>query len=521
MRRMKTTPGWMAHPHKDSPASFALLDALLADQAYRLAHWRVAADEINYRRFFDVNDLAAIRTEDPLVFAHTHHLALRLLAERKISGLRIDHVDGLYDSLVYLQCLQHAAQVALEQGVYPEVLSPLQLAKSPATEGQHEAYPIQQALPCYLVVEKILGENGGLPEHWPIHGTTGYDFLAKLNGIFVNLDAAHHFTDVYTRFSHTRSDFTEVAYQCKKLIMQVSLPGELNMLAYQLNRLSEQDYHSRDFTLNSLTHALREIIACFPVYRTYIDSKGVTERDAAIINVTVGRAKGRNPATDISVFNYVRDVLLLCASDTASDKQRQTQLAFVMKFQQYTGPVMAKGVEDTAFYVYNRLISLNEVGGSPGQFGTSLATFHEHNRVRLQHWPCTLLTTTTHDTKRSEDVRARINVLSELPKEWQQSLGRWSRRNRKKKGTINGQLVPDRNEEYLLYQTLLGVWPLTAMDADAYAVFKQRIQDYMGKATKEAKVNTSWINPNNGNNILCSVAIGDSFFPTSRSLSFT
>jgi len=480
---------------KDDPASFAIMDALLAEQAYRLTHWRVAADEINYRRFFDVNDLAALRTEDPTVFAATHHLALRLLAEGHISGLRVDHLDGLYDPASYLYRLQRAAGLARSHQIYPELPSPMQLVGGLSPEVQSESSPVLSDLPCYLIVEKILGTGEALPERWPIHGTTGYDFLATLNGIFVNVDTARFFTDLYARFTRTRSDFSEVAYQCKKLIMQVALSGELNILAYQLNRLAEQDYHSRDFTLNSLTHALREIIACFPVYRTYIDGNGVTEHDAAVIDMAISRAKGRNPATDVSVFHYVRDVLLLRVPETASDALRRAQLTFVMKFQQYTGPVTAKGVEDTAFYIYNRLISLNEVGNSPGQFGTSLSMFHEQNRERQEHWPHALLATTTHDTKRSEDVRARVNVLSELPKEWQQALSRWSRRNKKKKVSIDGQLVPDRNEEYLLYQTLLGVWPLTPMNAEAYTDFKQRMQDYMRKATKEAKVNTSWINP--------------------------
>lgn len=476
--------------------SFALLDTVLKDQAYRLAYWRVAAEEINYRRFFDINDLAAIRTEDPTVFAVTHHLVLRLLAEGKITGLRIDHIDGLYDPAGYLQRLQHAADLALRHGTYPALPSPMRLTNLAATDFPSEATPVPSVLPCYLAVEKILPAGEELPEHWPVHGTTGYDFLALLNGIFVDQDNARSFSDIYTRFTRTRSEFAELAYQSKKLIMQVALSSEINVLGYQLNRLSERNYHSRDFTLNSLTHALREIIACFPVYRTYIATNGVTDRDSAVIEMAVARAKHKNPVTDVSVFNYVRDVLLLRFPEFASEADRQAQHAFVMKFQQCTGPVMAKGVEDTAYYIYNRLVSLNEVGSSPEQFGTSVATFHEQNGRRLQRWPHTLLSTTTHDTKRSEDVRARINVLSELPREWQAALGRWSRRNKKKKVRIDGQPVPDRNEEYLLYQTLLGAWPLTPMDADAYATFKQRMQAYLHKATKEAKVRTSWINPN-------------------------
>lgn len=481
---------------KGDPRSFDLLDDLLADQAYRLAYWRVAAEEINYRRFFDINELAAIRTEDPVVFCATHQLVLRLIAEKKVTGLRIDHVDGLYDPVGYLRRLQHAIVGALQSGAYLDVLSPLARSKQYATRMQIDAVPLPNEPPCYLVVEKILSEKEILPQHWPIHGSTGYDFLVTLNGLFIDQDNERALTDLYARFTRTRREFSDLVYECKKLIMQVSLSSEINVLGHHLNRLSERDRHARDFTLNSLTHAIREVIASFPVYRTYSDGDGVTECDRAIIDTAVRRAKRKNPATDITVFNYLRDILLLRYPDSASAEDREAQLAFVMKFQQCTGPVMAKSVEDTAFYRYHRLVSLNEVGGDPGQFGVSPATFHEHNQQRLQHWPSALLATATHDTKRSEDVRARINVLSELPSEWRSLVGRCSRQHRKWKTVVDGHPAPDRNDEYLLYQTLLGVWPLTPMNAGHYAVFTQRIQDYMRKATKEAKVATSWINPN-------------------------
>ena len=481
---------------KGDPRSFDLLDALLDDQAYRLAYWRVAADEINYRRFFDINELAAIRTEEPAVFAETHRLVLRLLAERKVTGLRIDHVDGLYDPAAYLSRLQDAARFALHCRTPAEEISTSALIDRCAGQRPVKALPPFSDLPCYVVAEKIIGQGEQLPEQWPIHGTTGYDFLAVLNGIFVDQDNEKRLTDIYTRFTRTRADFPALVYETKKLIMQVSLSSEMNVLAHQLNRLSERNRHSRDFTLNSLAFALREIIACFPVYRTYIRETEVTDRDQTVIETAVARAKDKNPAIEVSVFNYVRDILLLRFPDSATEEDRQAQQAFVMKFQQYTGPVMAKGLEDTTFYIYNRLVSLNEVGGTPEQFGISLTTFHEHNRERLERWPHALLTTTSHDTKRSEDVRARIDVLSEIPHEWQTALKRWSKLNKKKRPLVDGRPVPDRNEEYLLYQTLLGVWPLMPMTAEEYHVFKQRVQDYMRKATKEAKVNTSWLNPN-------------------------
>ncbi len=481
---------------KGEPRSFDPLDALLDDQAYRLAYWRAAAEEINYRRFFDVNELAAVRTEDPAVFIAIHQLTLRLLAEGRVTGLRIDHVDGLYDPSGYLRRLQQATCQALRASTQRSDGAPIWQADHLTAQLQTECDSALSKLSCYIVVEKILNPGEHLPEHWPVHGTTGYNFLAVLNGIFIDQDNEKRLTDTYTRFTRTRVDFPELVYESKKLIILTSLSSEINVLAHQLDRLSERNRHSRDFTLNSLTHAIREIIACFPVYRTYIENGGVTERDRALIERAVTRAKRKNPATDASIFNFVRDVLLLRYPDSASEADREAQRAFVKKFQQYTGPVMAKGMEDTAFYLDNRLVSLNEVGGTPEQFGTSLAAFHEHNRERLQRWPHTLLATTTHDTKRSEDVRARINVLSEIPHEWRATLSRWRKINKKKKPLVEGQPVPDRNEEYLLYQTLLGTWPFAPMEADEYAVFKQRIQAYMRKATKEAKVNTSWINPN-------------------------
>lgn len=450
---------------KGDPRSFDLLGALLDDQAYRLAYWRVAAEEINYRRFFDINELAAIRMEDEGVMQESHALVFRLVKEGRVTGLRIDHVDGLSDPGQYLRQWQAWAQ--------REVLRPL-----------------------FLVVEKILGRDEPLPETWPVSGTTGYDFLNLINGLFVH--AAHERTmdECYARFIGRRIAFEELAYESKKLIMQVSMASEIHVLAHQLNLLSERDRRSRDFTLNSLTNAIREIIACFPVYRTYVTegAEPPLDRDCAYIRLAVARAKRRNPALSGLVFDFVRS-LLLKEWDERTRPDRGDQLRFVMKFQQMTGPVTAKGLEDTAFYIYNRLASLNEVGGDPRQFGVPLATFHKRMRERQAHWPCSLSATSTHDTKRSEDARARINVLSEIPREWKAHVTRWANLNKKHKTVVEGQLVPDRNEEYLLYQTLIGVWPLTALDDASYRAFCDRIQEYMGKALKEAKVHTSWVNP--------------------------
>lgn len=460
---------------KGEPRSFDLLDALLNEQAYRLAHWRVAAEEINYRRFFDINELAAIRMENPAVFPETHQLVFRLLREGAVTGLRIDHVDGLYDPASYLRQLQAWART--------ELLAPASGREPP---GQ----------PLYLIVEKIFSKGETLPEDWPVHGTTGYDFLNLLNGFFVDVAHAQVLDDIYARFIRRRISFEDLTYEAKLLIMQVSMASEINVLGHQLNLLSERDRHSRDFTLNSLTHAIREIIACFPVYRTYVTpgSESVMERDHAYIQRAVANAKRKNPALSGLVFDFVRD-LLLKRTDDRLQEHRDDALRFVMKFQQATSPVMAKGVEDTAFYIYNRLVSLNEVGGAPDQFGIPVAAVHKRMRERQAHWPGSLSATSTHDTKRSEDVRARINVLSEMPQAWKTRLARWSKLNKKHKTTLDGQLAPDRNEEYLLYQTLIGAWPLAPCDESQCRTFCDRIQAYMAKALKEAKVHTSWANP--------------------------
>ncbi len=451
---------------KGDPPSFDLLDALLNDQVYRLADWRVAAEEINYRRFFDVNELAAIRMEDDTVLQASHVLVFRLVKEGAVTGLRIDHVDGLSDPGRYLREWQAWAQRELGR-------------------------------PLFVVVEKILGKEEPLPETWPVSGTTGYDFLNLLNGLFVQSTHERAMDETYVRFIRRRISFDDLVYESKKLIMQASMASEINVLGHQLNLLSERDRRSRDFTLNSLTHAIQEIIACFPVYRTYVTEgpEPLLDRDRAYIRLAVAKAKQRNPALSGRVFDFVRS-LLLKDWDERTSQDRREQLRFVMRFQQMTSPVTAKGIEDTAFYLYNRLVSLNEVGGNPQQFGATPATVHKQLRERQAHWPSSLSATSTHDTKRSEDVRARINVLSELPREWRACVNRWAKLTRKHKVDVEGQLVPDRNEEYLLYQTLVGIWPLMPLNDTQYRVFCDRVQEYMNKALREGKAHTSWVNPN-------------------------
>ncbi len=484
------------------PQSFDLLDALLNEQAYRLAYWRVASDEINYRRFFDINELAALSMEKPEVFSATHELIFRLLREGKVTGLRIDHPDGLYDPAQYLQrvqehyVLEQARSLFLRQPDSKEEdwkeLEPHFLEEVRKTAARD----VLLRRPLYLLVEKILGRNEPIPEDWPVHGTTGYEFLNSLNGLFVDATSERAFSRLYERWTGLESSFWDVVYQKKFLILQVALSGELHVLGHQLDRISERNRWSRDFTLNSLRHALRVIIACFPVYRSYLGQGEIQERDRFYVDTAVALAKRKNPATSATIFDFVRDTLLFQNSDLTRDEDREEQRRFVGKFQQVTAPVMAKGLEDTAFYVYNRLLSLNEVGGEPGQFGISLPAFHERNQERQAKWPHALSATATHDTKRGEDVRARLNALSELPQEWHRCLSRWSRFNRRYHTQLPDLLAPDRNDEYLLYQTLLGAWPMEPYDARDYTEFVDRIQSYMQKAINEAKVHTSWINPN-------------------------
>jgi (1->4)-alpha-D-glucan 1-alpha-D-glucosylmutase len=486
------------------PRSFDRLHDLLEAQPYRLCSWRVASDEINYRRFFDINDLAAIRQEEPAVFEATHAFVLDLVVAGKITGLRIDHPDGLFDPLGYFQALQSAyvrrrCQRLCADGApeaQADALAETLLARYVDEAQSRPRAP--EARPLYVVVEKILEGPEQLPATWPVDGTTGYDFLNQLNGLFVDGSSAGAFRELYADFIGRHEEFADVLYAAKKLIMETSMASEVVYLGVELDRLSETHRTWRDFTRNRLTAALREVIACFPVYRTYIrsDAEGVSEADRAVITTAVARARHHNPAVVPAVFDYLSDILLLRYPPHNTAAERQAQLRFVRKFQQVTGPVMAKGLEDTAFYRYTPLASLNEVGGSPEHFGTSVQAFHRQNLVRQQRWPAAMSSTSTHDTKRSEDVRARLNVLSEIPQQWHDSLWHWHRLNQGHKAEVDGQLVPNRQEEYLLYQTLLGAYPLEDPTPDDGADFRSRVQAYMRKALREAKVHTSWINQN-------------------------
>jgi (1->4)-alpha-D-glucan 1-alpha-D-glucosylmutase len=484
---------------KGSPGSFDELDALLADQAYRLAYWRVATQEINYRRFFDINDLAAVRMEHPEVFRDAHALVLRWVREGKVTGLRIDHPDGLHTPTAYFRKLQEECfmQMCLAAlGVDGE--------EDGALAGFRDLYQSEilnkpessLKRPFYLVGEKILMNGESMPPFWPIFGATGYVFMNTVNRVFIDRSKARSMTRIYTRFTGELRSFAELLHQSKKLIMQTSMASEIHGLGHILNRISENDRYFRDITLNSLTLAIVETIAFFPVYRTYIDARGVPARDRHYLDTAIARAKRTSREVSAPVFNFLRDVLLQRYPEMPNETIRDQCLDFTMKFQQLTGPVMAKGMEDTTFYIYNRFVSTNEVGGNPEKFGTTIEAFHTLNLEKLATWPHTLSATSTHDSKRSEDVRARINVLSEIPDRWQEHLRRWSRINRRWKTTLDGSPSPERNFEYLLYQTLIGAWPLEPMDEKLFTSFAERIKQYMLKAAREAKTSTSWLNQN-------------------------
>ncbi len=452
----------------DDPRSFDALHELIKTQPYRFAQWRVAADDINYRRFFDINDLAALRPENEKVFNETHKLILDLVAQGKLDGLRVDHPDGLYDPAGYFEQLSGRLRTELEP----------------------------QDREAYLIAEKILTGNERLPKQWPIDGTTGYEFANLVNGLFVDRSAGEKLERIYRSFTGISSKFADVVYLCKRHILKVVLASELNVLANLLSRIALASRYTCDFTLNSLRSALGEIIASFPVYRTYVNGPEVSEEDRRYVEKAVVAAKKRSSAADLSVFDFVQRILLIDVYGSDAGWYKQAVLRFSMKFQQVTAAVMAKGLEDTAFYRYNRLVSLNEVGGNPSRFGTTVEEFHHANQQRLSCWPDSMLASSTHDSKRSEDVRARINVLSEMPVVWLLHLRRWRDWNRAKKPQIDGQPAPTRNDEYLLYQTLIGTWPSQPLDDADWKTYTERIEQYALKAAREAKEHTSWANTN-------------------------
>lgn len=439
---------------KGNPDSFALLDELLAGQFFRLSFWKVATAEINYRRFFNMNHLICVRAEDKRVFDHTHSLIFALLEERKFSGLRIDHIDGLYDPTEYLRRLRRKA-------------------------GEK-----------FLVVEKILQPEEELMSSWPVQGTTGYEWLNQANSLFCERENAKKFDKIYFKFTSFNTPYDQLVSDKKRLIIGQHMAGDIDNLAQSLKKISAHSRYGKDITLYGLRRAVVEIMAQFPVYRTYISGTWLREKDKTYIKEASDRARKKIPG-----FLYEVDFVehfLLGRPDSFPPEEKRHHRSFVRRFQQYTGPLMAKGFEDTVLYVYNRLLSLNEVGGSPDRFGCSIEAFHRFNRRRAKLWPQSMNATTTHDAKRGEDVRARLNILSEIPEEWERNIRLWSRLNRRKKRRVNGIRIPDRNDEYFLYQTLIGALPF---QKEEYLSFIERMREYIVKSVREAKVYTAWLEP--------------------------
>jgi len=448
------------------PGSFGFVQRLLAEQNYKLAFWQNLNESINYRRFFTIADLVGVRVEDPLVFEATHGYILRLVSKSPAAGLRVDHIDGLRDPLAYLNKLQERL----------------------ASDDSHKGSP------PYVLVEKILSRHESLPEDWPVSGTTGYDYLNEANGVFVEPQGARRMEEIFSAFTGRQQNFADVVYEKKKLVMNTLLGVEMRTLGRQLAELASQDRYARELNRAQLIDALIEVTACLSIYRTYIRNMDLTPHATQYIEEAISAARGRATSLKPAYFDFVRDVLLILNPPHVLVDQREARLAFVMRWQQFTGPIVAKGLEDTALYVYHPLLSLNEVGGDPRPSqATSRENFYAFLEERRRSWPRSLDASTTHDTKRSEDVRARLNAVSEMPSEWEVHLKDWAKLNAQFKTTVNGQAVPDRSEEYFLYQTLLGVWPL---DSHGCASLLERVQGHIIKATREAMVHTRWTRPN-------------------------
>lgn len=439
---------------KRQPESFKNLDKLLDEQVFRLSYWKIANEEINYRRFFHLNDLISLRMEDKAVFDHAHALIFQLIEQGPVTGLRIDHIDGLSDPAAYLTRLRRKA-------------------------GDID-----------LVVEKVLEREEELPALWPVQGTTGYEFMNMVNGLFCQSKNKNRFSEIYTSFSGFEHSGADLVYEQKKQILQQHMRGDLDNLACHIKRIAGRDRHGKDFALYVLKKALVEMLARVPVYRTYINRDGSSQTDQTYVQIAAKRARQKHPELCREI-DYIT-LCLLADPEGYSSPAEDDRIRFVLKFQQFTAPLMAKGFEDTFLYRYNRLLSLNEVGGDPFHFGHSLNRFHAFNRKRAAFRHRSLNATATHDAKRGEDVRARINVLSELPDKWQRNLETWKNLNSGKKKKMGGKIIPDGNEEYFLYQTLIGSFPF---DENEHPEYIERIKAYGIKALREAKVHSNWLEP--------------------------
>lgn len=452
-------------------SSFHGLDSLLSAQAYRLADWHLAPHEINYRRFFDINDLVGLRTEDPVVFAARHGSIMRLIQEGKVSGLRVDHIDGLFDPLEYLERLKSIPVSSEESG---------------------------SISPIYTIVEKITCGRETLPPEWPVSGSTGYDFLNAVNAVFVDHAGYRSLERSYRKFAGLKSSFEDTWYLRNKDVMEQLFPTDVSRLTYRLARLAAFWPRARDLLVSELIRGLKEITACLPVYRTYYRDATLQPQDRVSLEQALSAARHRTPsgAVGSATWDFLREVFFAELPFT-TELEREAWLDFIMRWQQFTGAVMAKGMEDTALFAHHSVISVNEVGNNPfhGQIQFGSLAFHEFNSRSVQSHPHTLNATSTHDTKWSEDVRARLNVLSEIPGEWQRCLTRWSSWNKSKKTKVDGRLVPTPNEEVILYQAMLGIWPAGCSENTNGEELKQRLAGFFIKAAKEAKTHTSWISP--------------------------
>jgi (1->4)-alpha-D-glucan 1-alpha-D-glucosylmutase len=436
--------------------SFNALDSLLTDQFFRLSYWKVGAEEINYRRFFTVNELISVKIEEQKVFSNTHDLICNLVNSGNFTGLRIDHIDGLYNPAQYINRLR------------------------------------ERLGDVYITVEKILQVGEDLPGNWQIQGTSGYDYLNFVNGLFCQPENEEVLDQIYRNFTGYQTPFADTGAEKKHLIIDKNLAGDIDNLATLLKKISGKYRYGNDFTINGLKRAIAEVLTRFSIYRTYITEAGISEQDRAYVQDIIQTCKENAPLL-LNELNFIEKLLLLEYDTTLTQAEKDQWLYFVMRVQQYTGPLMAKGVEDTALYVYNRLLSLNEVGGEPDHFGVPVDEFHGFNQGRLAAWPHAMSATATHDTKRGEDTRARINVLSEIPDEWQQQVQVWSDLNRQCKTRVKNVVFPSRNDEYAFYQILVGAFPFDETEVDS---FSDRVKDYMLKAIREAKVYTAWLRPN-------------------------
>jgi len=459
---------------KGNAASFEQLDSLLSEQHYRLAFWRTAVGEVNYRRFFGLNDLVCVHIENPIVFSKRHARSLKMIRQNKVDGFRIDHIDGLADPLEYLQRLQQTRAITDDED--------------------------SNALNIYTIVEKITSGTESLPSDWPTAGTTGYDFLNAVNTLFVDAAGSRDLEASYREFTGIRSSFTETWSVRKRQVLEELFAADVRMLSSRLGRLAVLSRVGRDIPMRELVRGLKEVTASLPIYRTYCRDLHLSQTDREYLQRAFRFARERAPVSAVSdaAFDFLRQVFLLEPS-VDLPQHKEVWLDLLIRWQQFTGAVMAKGLEDTAFFVHHGLISLNEVGCNPlrKEIRFGISAFHDYNEKTFRKYPFTLNATSTHDTKWSEDVRARINVLSETPAEWKNRLAHWVELNQPKKKSLEGRIVPSPNEEVLLYQSMLGVWPLQEnWEPEVRARLRERIETFILKAAREAKTHSSWVSPN-------------------------